>query len=48
MRVDIAETGNKYRVVYADPPWRFGSKEPTGKTRGGVLNTNPSRRSIRR
>ena len=27
MRVDIAETGNKYRVVYADPPWRFGSKE---------------------
>lgn len=41
MRVDIAETGNKYRVVYADPPWRFGSKEPTGKTRGGGTQYQP-------
>lgn len=22
-------------VIYADPPWKFSSKEATGKTRGG-------------
>lgn len=34
MRVDIATTRKKYRVIYADPPWKFSSKEATGK-RGG-------------
>ena len=34
MRVDIFSTSKKYRVIYADPPWKFGSKEPTGKARG--------------
>jgi N6-adenosine-specific RNA methylase IME4 len=36
VRVDIFSTANKYRVIYADPPWKFGSKEPTGKTGGGT------------
>lgn len=27
MRVDIYSTGRKYRVIYADPPWKFSSKE---------------------
>lgn len=35
MKVDIFTTSNRYRIIYADPPWRFGSKEPTGK-RGGT------------
>ena len=25
--VDIFTTDKKYNVIYADPPWRFGSKE---------------------
>ena len=36
MRVDIFSTTKKYRVIYADPPWKFSSKEPIGK-RGGAL-----------
>ena len=32
MRVDITSTRKKYRVIYADPPWKFSSKEATGKT----------------
>lgn len=39
MRVDITTTRKKYRVIYADPPWKFSSKEVTGKTRGGVIST---------
>lgn len=39
MRVDITTTRKKYRVIYADPPWKFSSKEATGKTRGGVIST---------
>lgn len=35
MRVDITTTRKKYRVIYADPLWKFSSKEATGKTRGG-------------
>ena len=35
MRVDITSTRKKYRVIYADPPWKFSSKEATGKNRGG-------------
>lgn len=34
MRVDIHTTTQKYRVIYADPPWKFSSKEATGKNRG--------------
>ena len=34
MRVDIFETTQKYRVIYADPPWKFSSREATGKNRG--------------
>ena len=26
MRVDITTTRKKYRVIYADPPWKFSSK----------------------
>ena len=35
MRVDITTTRKKYRVIYADPPWKFSSKEKKKKTRGG-------------
>ena len=35
MKVDIFSTGRKYRVIYADPPWKFSSKEATGKKSGG-------------
>lgn len=38
MRVDITSTRTKYRVIYADPPWKFSSKEATGKNRGGGKN----------
>ena len=38
MRVDITSTRKKYRVIYADPPWKFSSKEATGKNRGGGKN----------
>ena len=24
MRVDITNTDNKYQVIYADPPWKYG------------------------
>ena len=34
MRVDITTTRKKYRVIYADPPWKFSSKEATGTPRG--------------
>lgn len=27
MRVDIFNTDKKYNIIYADPPWKFGSKE---------------------
>lgn len=27
MKVDIFNTDKKYNVIYADPPWHFGSKE---------------------
>ena len=27
MRVDIFNTDKKYNIIYADPPWQFGSKE---------------------
>lgn len=27
MKVDIFNTENKYQIIYADPPWNFGSKE---------------------
>ena len=35
MRVDITTTRKKYRVIYADPPWKFSSNEATGKTLWG-------------
>lgn len=40
MRVDITSTRKKYRVIYADPPWKFSSKEATGKIGGGGKTTN--------
>ena len=27
MTVDIFNTDKKYNIIYADPPWHFGSKE---------------------
>lgn len=27
MFVDIFNTDKKYKVIYADPPWKFSSKE---------------------
>ena len=38
VKEDITTTRKKYRVIYADPPWKFSSKEATGKTRGGGGN----------
>ena len=26
MRVDITNTDNKYQVIYADPPWKYGAQ----------------------
>lgn len=28
MVVDIFNTDKKYNVIYADPPWKYGSKQP--------------------
>ena len=27
-KVDIFNTDNKYNIIYADPPWKYGSKQP--------------------
>lgn len=35
MRVDIGTTTRKYRVIYADPPWKFSSKEAFEPRNGG-------------
>ena len=35
MRVDITTTRKKYRVIYADPPWKFSSKKQLEKRGGG-------------
>ena len=35
MRIVLPPARKQYRVIYADPPWKFSSKEATGKTRGG-------------
>lgn len=29
MRVDITNTNNKYQVIYADPPWKYGGSGGT-------------------
>lgn len=34
--VDIFDTENKYRVIYADPPWSYGDKQDTEKLGGAV------------
>jgi site-specific DNA-methyltransferase (adenine-specific) len=28
MKTDIFNTSNKYNIIYADPPWKYGSKQP--------------------
>ena len=28
MKVDIFNTEKKYNIIYADPPWKYGSKQP--------------------
>ena len=40
MRVDIGTTTQKYRVIYADPPWKFSSKEAF-EPRNGVSGFTP-------
>ena len=35
MRVDITTTRKKYRVIYADPPWKFSHPAPPSTTAGG-------------
>lgn len=30
MKVDIYNTENKYKIIYADPPWRYGDKGGKG------------------
>ena len=40
MRVDIHTTTQKYRVIYADPPWKFSSKEAF-EPRNGVSGFTP-------
>lgn len=34
--VDIFTTDNKYRVIYADPPWQYNDKQDTEKLGGAV------------
>ena len=31
MKVDIFNTDKKYNIIYADPPWQYGSKQPFRK-----------------
>ena len=35
MKVDIFNTDKKYNIIYADPPWNYGSRVYTAKTVGG-------------
>ena len=39
--VDIFSTNNKYRVIYADPPWSYNDKQNTG-TLGGAEKHYPT------
>lgn len=40
---DIFITGKKYNIIYADPPWEYGSKQPfrSGGVRFHQLDKNP-------
>lgn len=31
MKVDIFTTDKKYNIIYADPPWKYGSRQPFRK-----------------
>lgn len=33
MKIDIYNTNKKYNIIYADPPWQFGSKAYQDKNR---------------
>ena len=35
MKVDIFNTDKKYNIIYADPPWNYGSRVYTAKTVNG-------------
>ena len=35
MQVDILNTPNKYKVIYADPPWQFNNKKTGGSMTSG-------------
>jgi len=33
MKVDIFDTENRYKIIYADPPWQFKTFSDKGKDR---------------
>lgn len=39
MKVDIYNTSNKYRVIYADPPWKYGSKSAVNNSTGSEIKS---------
>lgn len=42
MKVDIFSTGNKYRIIYLDPPWKYNARR-NSKTKfgGGAMKHYP-------
>ena len=36
MNIDIFETKNKYRVIYADPAWQFGNRKTGGSMKSSA------------
>ena len=38
MKIDIYNTNNKYNIIYADPPWKYGDVHTWHKMGGGVSN----------
>lgn len=36
MRVDIYNTDKKYKIIYADPPWRYNDKRGNDPKAGGI------------
>lgn len=36
MKIDIFNTGKKYKVIYADPAWQFGNKKTGGSMKSSA------------
>lgn len=42
MKVDIFNTNNKYKIIYADPPWNYKDKRKGKRISGGAESHYPT------